>query len=691
MGHQKMASNTANNSQRLQNPQPHPPSAARLSCEACTQRKVKCDRLIPCTRCRNSGILCVPVERRRFPRGRSAKPNARKTRISNRRRELYDRLSRLEELVKGIAQSAEIDSFGMWSNEQIADDNPPDIGGVSLTADGLYEDSSYGDLAAHAPSSKPQSLVPLNRRDPPSYGVSPLLSTGVISIEHIFSSSSFQRPFHELQICQRLFQIYLAQVDPVIKILHRPSLHGYLSEGKRYLSYENSHPAPAALASAIYYAAICSLTQDQSLLIFGMGKNHLVSRYQREADAALERANFILTDDITVLQAFVISIIASRSHDRSPRLWTMFGMAFRIAQALSLHMPNPPFQVKPFEREMRRRLWHAIGWLDIQASLNNATEPMIQVKWLQCQPYLNINDHEFACDGNVKISPHHQVTETTLFQVMSYAQDVARLLDLSEVTGSGMRDAHQRQQVVFLFHQQTAELLVGVQPDQIDFHWYLKEVTYSIEVFLSVLALRPLQKHPDFISWVPSTQILTLAIEALASRERVYTSPRSNAWCWVGSFFFPWQALLVALAEICSCQDFLLIQTVWPLIERSYERFTALFVDPPQTLLSKAMERMMEQARGIHDSILGCSAAEWTGQLLQDAPRGQVWPLDYSRLDIELHNPPHSWDQDQAICDEPTTNTMSLARGNVFAFPESGTLKPDGRYSDLTGIFAECT
>lgn len=48
-----------------------PASVVRLSCEACTKRKVKCNRLIPCNNCRNSGIICVPVERKRLPRGRS--------------------------------------------------------------------------------------------------------------------------------------------------------------------------------------------------------------------------------------------------------------------------------------------------------------------------------------------------------------------------------------------------------------------------------------------------------------------------------------------------------------------------------------------------------------------------------------------------------------------------------------------
>lgn len=46
-------------------------TTTRLSCEACTRRKVKCDKTIPCTNCQSSGILCVPVERKRLPRGRS--------------------------------------------------------------------------------------------------------------------------------------------------------------------------------------------------------------------------------------------------------------------------------------------------------------------------------------------------------------------------------------------------------------------------------------------------------------------------------------------------------------------------------------------------------------------------------------------------------------------------------------------
>lgn len=46
---------------------------AQLTCETCKRRKVKCDKLRPCTACRKANVRCVAVERARLPRGRSAK------------------------------------------------------------------------------------------------------------------------------------------------------------------------------------------------------------------------------------------------------------------------------------------------------------------------------------------------------------------------------------------------------------------------------------------------------------------------------------------------------------------------------------------------------------------------------------------------------------------------------------------
>lgn len=72
----------------------------RLSCEACRQRKVKCDKLSPCTSCVRLGFVCVPVERARLPRGRTRRPSER-THGSD--KELADRVAKLEQLLKQVA------------------------------------------------------------------------------------------------------------------------------------------------------------------------------------------------------------------------------------------------------------------------------------------------------------------------------------------------------------------------------------------------------------------------------------------------------------------------------------------------------------------------------------------------------------------------------------------------------------
>lgn len=45
----------------------------QLSCALCRDRKLKCDKLDPCTNCTSSGVTCVPVYRPRLPRGRHAR------------------------------------------------------------------------------------------------------------------------------------------------------------------------------------------------------------------------------------------------------------------------------------------------------------------------------------------------------------------------------------------------------------------------------------------------------------------------------------------------------------------------------------------------------------------------------------------------------------------------------------------
>lgn len=110
-----------------------------------------------------------------------------------------------------------------------------------------------------------------------------------------------------------LCEIYINNVEPMFKLLHKPSLRAFLIEDKPYLDYEPDHPAPNALALAVYYGAVCTIDDSQCQLLFGTDKKTIAVDLHREVEAALNRLDFVVTDDLVVLQALVISLASPRS------------------------------------------------------------------------------------------------------------------------------------------------------------------------------------------------------------------------------------------------------------------------------------------------------------------------------------------------------------------------------------------
>lgn len=109
---------------------------------------------------------------------------------------------------------------------------------------------------------------------------------------------------------KKLCQLFLQRIDPCFKILHRPSVSAFLLDGKPYLDYKPGHEAPTALAHAIYYSAISCVEEDECWQIFQQSKSSMITKYRRECESALANADVVTTNDLTVLQAFVLSLVS---------------------------------------------------------------------------------------------------------------------------------------------------------------------------------------------------------------------------------------------------------------------------------------------------------------------------------------------------------------------------------------------
>jgi hypothetical protein len=118
----------------------------------------------------------------------------------------------------------------------------------------------------------------------------------------------------------RLCDVFFHNVDPLFKVLHRPSLQAFLKDGKPYLDYEQDHKAPATLASAVYLCAVCTLDEAECQLMFNTNKKTVVAEFQKVTEVALARADFVTTNDLTVLQAYIISLVSTTRHLICPPL-----------------------------------------------------------------------------------------------------------------------------------------------------------------------------------------------------------------------------------------------------------------------------------------------------------------------------------------------------------------------------------
>lgn len=283
----------------------------------------------------------------------------------------------------------------------------------------------------------------------------------------------------------------------------------------------------------------------------------------------------------------------------------MLGIAIRVAQALSLHIPNPPFPVRPFEQEMRRRVWQAIGGLDALLSLDHRAEPLMRTNWLQSNLPSNVNDSDISFDMEGPVQESEGFTDMTFPLITMKSLYNVRALNFSDFLEAIPNTLHLRQQTTVDFQLAASQLLKNSQPETVAFHWFSKKTAECLVAMMQLLTLRPLQRCPNFHP--PRDRgdnILRLAVDVLRRIHELQTDPRATPWRlsdWSTSI---WHSMAVAIAELCVCDDPSLMERYWPFVEEAYQRFHDL-PDSHRGVVFNAIEKFMAQGRAHRDKLLG--------------------------------------------------------------------------------------
>jgi hypothetical protein len=111
-----------------------------------------------------------------------------------------------------------------------------------------------------------------------------------------------------IQIFQ-LWQIYITNVNPLLRVTHIPTVQAMIIEASAGI--EKTPKGVEALMFAIYLMAVNSLDDEACMKMFESAKRPLLAKYHGACQQALINAGFMRTDDLTVLQAFLLYLVST--------------------------------------------------------------------------------------------------------------------------------------------------------------------------------------------------------------------------------------------------------------------------------------------------------------------------------------------------------------------------------------------
>lgn len=237
------------------------------------------------------------------------------------------------------------------------------------------------------------------------------------------------RPFHpQLYQAVSLFSVFSENVHPLLPIFHMPTLSRDYWDA--IASLDSLDRNTEALVFAIYYAAIISMAPAQCQSTMGLARDVAVERYRFAVEQALARADLLNTQSMVLLQAAVLFLSALRNQDDSRTTWSLTVLVFHIAQAMGLHRDGTAFGVRPFETELRRRLWWHILILDSRASDQHGFGPISYQSASDTHMPLNVDDADLAPDMAAPPAERDGPTEVTFLLIRCEAMRTAARIQL---------------------------------------------------------------------------------------------------------------------------------------------------------------------------------------------------------------------------------------------------------------------
>lgn len=427
------------------------------SCIECRKRKLKCDRLLPCSQCQKSQRSC-----RYAPDGEAANLSDGSDIESAERAPKksclpihYDTPSRGRDARSLQPTSSVLEDYGarlerlermVLSNSKPSPDPSASTGpqplAASITIRGLtakgglrtrffgqnstrvllnvFDDAKAFMFKEGKPRETTEVFAKIQKihralQDEQRKAITPI---GV----YVDSMTPVQKRMSDIMpkksVCDQLLHVYLTSSESLYRVVHIPSFMDVYNrwwEGK--LQSESFLPQLLSMICIGYR-------------FLGMGQGLLPDRDGVHIPTACALVRAWLDGlrgkqlvDFGTLQAEMLLLMAQRIiNPKNQEAWTHMGLIVRMAMTMGLHRDPSEFpsKISPYWAEQRRKVWYTILEIDVQMSMQSNMPVGVRQEDYTCRPPRNLNDDEVYPDMQ-ELPPSRPMDQATDSQIQVYA------------------------------------------------------------------------------------------------------------------------------------------------------------------------------------------------------------------------------------------------------------------------------